>query len=106
MDTRFSRTSSIRLVAFGVTNRLPGQKIWSIMKDHYMENSMARESSSSQEVKAKMIKARVKMIEAKVKMIKVKMIKVKMINTWETIGRESTIPRFHRQIPTLRETLL
>ena len=83
MDTRFSRTSSIRLVAFGVTNRLPGQKISLIMKDHYMENSMDRESSSSQGVKAKMIKA---------KMVKAKMIKVKMIKAWETIGRESTIP--------------
>jgi hypothetical protein len=39
-------------------------------------------------------------------MIKIKMIKARIINAWETIRRESTIPRFHGQIPTFRETSL
>ena len=78
MDIKFSRISSIRLVAFGVTNRLPVHKISSNMKDQYTENSIHRGSLSLQGVK--MIKARVikaKVIKARV--IKAKVIKAEMI---------------------------
>jgi hypothetical protein len=76
MNTRLSRTSSIRLIAFDITNHLPDQQISSIIKDYYIEISINRESLSLQRVKARVIKAR--MIKARI--IRARIIKAKIIN--------------------------